>query len=187
MRANGERNPHYEATFVFDNDYAALKSDAPNVRYEDGLLLAEGESGVCRVVCFSPRHDLTLARMSVGEIVPIVETWIEEAKALGARSDIASVQIFENRGEIMGCSNPHPHGQIWASRHTPNELDAETRTQSAYFAEHGRPMLVDYLERELAARGAHRVRERRLCLPCAVLGGVAVRDDAAAQAADRRI
>ena len=151
-RANGERNPQYEATYVFDNDYAALKSDAPNERFEDGLLLAEGESGVCRVVCFSPRHDLTLARMSVGEIVPVVEAWIAEAKSLAARSDIASVQIFENRGEIMGCSNPHPHGQIWASRHTPNELDAESRTQSAYFAKHGKPMLVDYLERELATR-----------------------------------
>jgi UDPglucose--hexose-1-phosphate uridylyltransferase len=151
-RANGARNPNYEATFVFDNDFAALKADASQARFEDGLMLAEGESGVCRVVCFSPRHDLTLARMKIAEIVQVIEAWIAEAKALGSRGDISSVQVFENRGEIMGCSNPHPHGQIWASRHLPNELAVETRTQGEYFAKHGRPMLADYLARELALK-----------------------------------
>jgi len=152
LRANGERNPNYQATFVFDNDFAALKPDAPDTRFEDGLMVAEGESGTCRVICFSPRHDLTLARMSVGEIVPVIETWIALAKELGAREDIASVQIFENRGAIMGCSNPHPHGQVWASRHPPNEMILESATQTAYFAKHGRPMLADYLARELSLK-----------------------------------
>ena len=152
VRANGARNPDYSHTFVFDNDFAALKPDAPDARFDDGLLVAEGESGVCRVICFSPRHDLTLARMGVGEIASVVDAWIAEAKALGARDDIASVQIFENRGEIMGCSNPHPHGQVWASRHMPNELLLESATQGAYFAKHGRPMLSDYLAKELALK-----------------------------------
>ena len=152
LRANGARNPDYRATFVFDNDFAALKPDAPDAHFDDGLLVAEGESGVCRVICFSPRHDLTLARMPVADIVPIVDAWIAQAKELGARGDIASVQIFENRGEIMGCSNPHPHGQVWASRHMPNELSAENATQGAYFAKHGRPMLSDYLVKELALK-----------------------------------
>lgn len=149
-RANGERNPDYAATFVFDNDFAALVADAPATRFDDGgLLIAEGESGICRVVCFSPRHDLTLSRMAVADIARVVDVWVEETRDLGARPDIASVQIFENRGEVMGCSNPHPHGQIWASRHLPNELARETERQAAHLAAHGRPLLCDYLAREL--------------------------------------
>jgi len=149
VRANGARNPAYEATFVFDNDFAALKEDAPAERFEDELMIAEGESGVCRVVCFSPRHDLTLARMALPDIERVIDAWIEEARALGARPDIGAVQIFENRGEIMGCSNPHPHGQIWATRHLTNELQIETERQAAHFAVHRRPLLADYLGREL--------------------------------------
>ena len=149
IRANGARNPDYTSTFVFDNDFAALKPDAPETRIEDGLFVAEGESGLCRVVCFSPRHDLTLARMSVAEIAAVVDCWAAETKALAARPDITSVQIFENRGEIMGCSNPHPHGQIWASRHLPNEMVKEGARQQEYFTRHGRPLLADYLKREL--------------------------------------
>ena len=148
-RANGERNPNYTHTLVFDNDFAALSAAAPQTRYEDGLMVAEGESGVCRVVCFSPRHDLTLAMMDVEDIVPVVDVWVEETRTLGARDDIVSVQIFENRGEIMGCSNAHPHGQIWASRHLPNELIKETARQREHFERTGRPLLVDYLEHEL--------------------------------------
>jgi UDPglucose--hexose-1-phosphate uridylyltransferase len=150
MRASGARNPDYAHTFVFDNDFAALSATAPEARFEDGLLVAEAESGLCRVVCFSPRHDLTLAGMAVEDIARVVDVWIEETKTIGARPDIASVQIFENRGEIMGCSNPHPHGQIWASRHMPNELVKENRSQHDYFERRRRPLLVDYLERELA-------------------------------------
>ncbi len=147
-RANGAKNPAYEHTLVFDNDFAALSADAPDARHEDGLIVAEVESGVCRVVCFSPRHDLTLAGMDVDAIARVVRVWIDETKTL-ARKGNASVQIFENRGEIMGSSNPHPHGQIWASRHAPNELVKETVRQRDYFERHGRPPLADYLAREL--------------------------------------
>ena len=149
MRASGAQNPDYEHTFVFDNDFAALSSSAPDARFEDGLIVAEAESGVCRVVCFSPRHDLTLAGMTVEDISRVVDVWIDETRTLGARPDIGSVQIFENRGEIMGCSNPHPHGQIWASRHMPNELIKETKQQRAHWEKFGRPLLTDYVEREL--------------------------------------
>ena len=134
-RANGARNPAYEHTFVFDNDFAALEPNAPPERVEDGLLVAEGESGLCRVLCFSPRHDLTLARMEVADIERVVDAWVEETVNLGSRPDVAAVQIFENRGEIMGCSNPHPHGQIWATRHLPNELEKETHRQTRISAD----------------------------------------------------
>ncbi len=150
LRVSGARNPDYSHTFVFDNDFPALARDAPRTRESDGLLVAEGESGICRVLCFSPRHDLTLAGMAVADIERVVDAWVEETINLGGRPDIASVQIFENRGEIMGCSNPHPHGQIWATRHLPNELEKETRSQTDYLLKTGRPLLVDYLERELA-------------------------------------
>jgi UDPglucose--hexose-1-phosphate uridylyltransferase len=149
LRANGARNPDYPHTFVFDNDFAALKSDAPQTRIDDGLLVAKGESGVCRVLCFSPRHDLTLAGMEIADIERVVDAWVEETKNLGAREGIGAVQIFENRGEVMGASNPHPHGQIWATRHLPNELSKETRSQTEHLLKHGRPMLLDYLKREL--------------------------------------
>lgn len=150
LRANGERNPDYAATFVFDNDFASLSPDAPDERSENGLLVAEGESGVGRVLCFSPRHDLTLAMMEVADIERVVDVWVEETINLGGRPDIGAVQIFENRGEIMGCSNPHPHGQIWATRHLPNELEKETARQAEYLLAHGRPLLVDYLAQELS-------------------------------------
>lgn len=150
-RAGGIVNPAYERTFVFDNDFSALLPDTPrDGTVEDELFVAEAESGVCRVVCFSPRHDLTLARMSVAAITGVVETWIAQVAELGTRDDITSVQIFENRGAVMGCSNPHPHGQIWASRRLPNEPAKEDARQAAYFARHGRPLLIDYLDRERA-------------------------------------
>lgn len=154
-RAGGIANPAYEGTYVFDNDFAALLPDtaagpASPPASADDLLVAEPESGICRVVCFSPRHDVTLARMSVADITRVVETWQAQVAELGARDDIASVQIFENRGAVMGCSNPHPHGQIWASRHLPNEPAKEDERQRAWYADHGRPLLADYLARELA-------------------------------------
>jgi UDPglucose--hexose-1-phosphate uridylyltransferase len=149
LRVGGARNPDYRHTFVFYNDFPALQADAPADRESDGLLIAEGEPGMCRVLCFSPRHDLTLSGMEVADIERVVDAWIEETKVLGSLPDIASVQIFENRGEMMGASNPHPHGQIWATRHLPNELEKEGRRQGDYFLQHGRPLLVDYLEQEL--------------------------------------
>ena len=152
LRAGGVRNPDYSHTFVFDNDFPALKADAPAEREGEGLLVAEGESGICRVLCFSPRHNLTLAGMAVVDIERVVEAWVEETIALGGRPDISSVQIFENRGEMMGASNPHPHGQIWATRHLPNELEKEAHSQGEHLLKFGRPLLLDYLERELELR-----------------------------------
>ena len=111
-RAGGARNPAYPSTFVFNNDFAALHSETTS-KYEVGsLLLAEAEAGTCRVICFSPRHDLTIATMPTADLLNVVEVWVEQYCELGALSLINSVQIFENRGALMGASNPHPHGQI---------------------------------------------------------------------------
>ncbi|MBG8553666.1 UDP-glucose--hexose-1-phosphate uridylyltransferase [Hymenobacter guriensis] len=149
-RAGGAVNPPYTGTFVFDNDFAALTADAPvgsvNV---GGLLRAEAESGVGRVICFSPRHDLTLPEMDVAAIRGVVDVWVEQFQELGSRPNINYVQIFENKGQVMGCSNPHPHGQIWAQRTVPGEPAKETVQQAAYFQEHGRSLLTDYLALEL--------------------------------------
>ncbi len=148
-RAGGVKNPDYATTFVFDNDFAALRSDTPPGGFEtDGLLRAESEYGACRVVCFNPRHDLTLARMSVDQIVPVVDTWIEQFCALGSNPRLGYVQIFENRGEMMGASNPHPHCQIWASASLPNEPAKELAAQSDYLARTGRCLLCDYVALE---------------------------------------
>jgi UDPglucose--hexose-1-phosphate uridylyltransferase len=153
-RAEGGRNPKYSTTFVFDNDFAALQPDAADVTVEDSgkkLLLAAAESGVCRVVCFSPRHDLTLARMTASEIGGVVEVWANQYRALGELPRIQHVQIFENRGAMMGCSNPHPHGQIWATQSIPNEPRKEQEALEDYAREHHCCMLCDYVELELAA------------------------------------
>jgi UDPglucose--hexose-1-phosphate uridylyltransferase len=153
MRAGGIRTGKYTGTYVFENDYAALKLDAPRFSNDEkgkGLLVAEGENGVCRVICFSPRHDLSLAKMSVEEIRTVVDVWSEQYVELGARDDIGYVQIFENRGAMMGASNPHPHGQIWASRSVPNEIVAELGGQQAYWAEKKEVLLCAYLAMEEA-------------------------------------
>ena len=152
-RANGERNPKYTGTFVFDNDFAALipgNDGKGEVRISE-LLVARRESGVCRVVCFSPRHDLTLAEMDNAGIRQVVDLWVEEYERLGRSPDIGHVQIFENKGELMGCSNPHPHGQIWSQRSVPLEPSRESDTQQEYHARTGRTMLGDYLQAELEA------------------------------------
>ena len=152
VRAGGARTDKYTSTYVFENDYAALKLDAPRFSSDEegkGILVAEGESGVCRVICFSPRHDLTLAKMSVPEIREVVNVWAEQYRELGARDDISYVQVFENRGAMMGASNPHPHGQIWASRSIPNEVVLELRGQGEYLREHGCCLLCAYRELEV--------------------------------------
>ena len=154
-RANSERNPPYKGVFAFDNDFAALTPQAPAKEFsEDGLLIAEGEPGRCRVLCFSPRHDLTLSCMTVAEIIPVVEAWRDETMRLGALDTINYVQIFENRGAAMGASNPHPHCQIWATHSIPNEAVKESERQSAYLAQNGSCLLCDYLalEEKLAER-----------------------------------
>lgn len=154
-RAGGERNPPYEDFFVFDNDFAALRPDTPAGEYEvEGLLQARAEPGTCRVVCFSPRHDLTLAGMPADSLRRLVDLWAAQTEELGARPDIAHVQIFENRGAMMGCSNPHPHGQIWAQATVPLEVTREGARLAEYAERRGSSLLEDYtrLEVELGER-----------------------------------
>ncbi len=152
-RANGERNPAYEDVFAFDNDFAALLSDTPREEIDEGgLIVAQGEPGFCRVVCFSPRHDLTLSRMSVDDIAKVVAIWREEFARLDADPRVGYVQIFENRGAMMGASNPHPHCQIWATQNEPNEIVKESARQRDYFAARGSCLLCEYLALELAKR-----------------------------------
>ena len=152
LRANGERNPAYTATFAFDNDFAALLPESAIAPVdEDGLLVAEPATGRCRVLCFSPRHDLTLAEMDVEAIRPVVDTWAREVKTIGAEPAVRYVQVFENKGAMMGCSNPHPHGQVWATSYVPVGPARKLETQRAYFERHGSDLLGDYLRKELAA------------------------------------
>jgi UDPglucose--hexose-1-phosphate uridylyltransferase len=152
-RHGGVRNPPYTETFVFENDFAALRPDtAPAALNERGLLIAESERGVSRVVCFSPDHSLTLGRMSVREIRRVIEVWIAQYEELGGFPFIQNVQIFENRGEMMGASNPHPHCQIWANQSLPNELVKETSAQREYLNQHGSCLLCDYMAIELASK-----------------------------------
>lgn len=146
-RAAGERNPAYESTFVFTNDFAALLPDTPpSPPAASPLLQVESESGTARVICFSPRHDLTLPLMDVESIRLVVDLWGEQVADLGQRYQW--VQVFENKGAAMGASNPHPHGQLWAGSALPNEAVKEDRQQRAYFAEHGRHLLLDYADLE---------------------------------------
>ena len=149
-RANGERNPAYTGTFVFDNDFAALRPNGAEAAVDDGgLLVAHGEPGLCRVICFSPRHDLSLPDMEPPALRAVVDVWAEEYERLGSRPDIGHVQIFENKGQVMGCSNPHPHGQVWAQRSVPMHVSRESERQEAHFARHRRTLLGDYLALEL--------------------------------------
>ena len=148
-RAGGAQNPQYGGTFVFDNDYAAMRPDLPDelVDLNDrGLIRGEAERGICRVVCFSPRHDLTLATMEVPAIEAVVNLWAEQFQELGAREFINHVQVFENRGVMMGASNPHPHCQIWANAHIPNEPAKELRCQAEWLKQKGTCMLCQYAE-----------------------------------------
>jgi UDPglucose--hexose-1-phosphate uridylyltransferase len=148
-RAGGAKTPAYTSTYVFDNDFAALLSDTPSEHLDhEGLLIADSERGICRVVCFSPRHDLTLGQMSPPAIRQVVDTWTEQYTELGGIDWVRNVLIFENRGAMMGASNPHPHGQIWANERVPNEVAKELNQQRAY-AEHGGCLICDYLDVEL--------------------------------------
>jgi UDPglucose--hexose-1-phosphate uridylyltransferase len=150
-RAGGLVNPDYRSTHVFDNDFPALlPSTLPADQMVGELLVARAEKGLCRVVCFSPRHDLTLARMDRHALRGVVDVWVEEARTIGAEEGIAYVQIFENRGAAMGASNPHPHGQIWATATLPNEPARELETFRAHRASRGTCLLCDYLAVELS-------------------------------------
>ncbi len=149
-RAGGESNPDYSGVFAFVNDYSALlpESPAPDWDGESPLLKAEAARGVCRVLCYHPDHSLTLARMTTGEIRPVVDSWTEQYEELGGTSWIEYVQIFENRGAMMGASNPHPHGQIWSTGFVPDEPAEETRAQREHLALTGQCLLCSYLATE---------------------------------------
>ncbi|GGZ01843.1 UDP-glucose--hexose-1-phosphate uridylyltransferase [Pseudoduganella plicata] len=149
-RVNGEKNPEYTGTFVFENDFAALKPDTPEAAPDaDPLFQTMSVRGTSRVICFSPDHSATLPQLSAEAIEQVVDTWCEQAADLGRT--YRWVQVFENKGAAMGCSNPHPHGQIWANSFLPNLPAAEHREQTAYHARHGRSLLLDYVEREAQA------------------------------------
>ena len=149
-RSEGAVNPVYTNPFVFTNDFSALLADTPaGGSNEQDLLVSKSEAGICRVICFSPNHSLTLPLMEVADIEKVIQLWKEEFTSLSAHENIRYIQIFENKGDIMGCSNPHPHGQIWASTSVPVELQKETSQQQQYFEKHGRSLLSDYLTLEL--------------------------------------
>ena len=150
-RISGIKNPDYQGPYIFTNDHAALLEDAPHFSHSHGgLLKAESEAGCCKVICFTPRHDLTLAQMSVSEIKQVIDLWTQEYAKLAQQESIKYVQIFENKGAIMGCSNPHPHGQIWAQQSVPSELCNElTHMQAHYRKKNQSPLLIDYLQLEL--------------------------------------
>ncbi len=149
-RMDGSVNPDYKQAYSFVNDFSALLAETPvgNVN-EDNLLVANSESGICKVICFSPNHQLTLPLMETNDIVAVINLWKEEFTTLAAKENIKYIQIFENKGEIMGCSNPHPHGQIWASSSVPLEIEKESKQQLTYFQKNGTSLLSNYLQLEL--------------------------------------
>ena len=149
-RITGGTNPNYESCYVFDNDFPALLKDevSSDVAQED-LFKINPERGINRVICFSPKHNVTLAEMEVSEIENVVRVWKEQYLELGAISYINHVQIFENKGSVMGCSNPHPHGQIWAQSSLPTQVKRTQDNLLKYFQKTGKSLLKDYLESEL--------------------------------------
>ena len=149
-RASGDVTPNYESTFSFINDYSALLKEGPEEGYENGFLKSEPETGICKVICFSPNHSLTLPLMSVAEITNVVQLWKKEYQELGSTEGINHVQIFENKGDIMGCSNPHPHGQIWSQSTIPGMVMQKQVQQKAYWDKHQKSLLGSYIEQELA-------------------------------------
>ena len=151
-RISGDVNPDYKDVFVFTNDFAALQKDSPTFNVNDGLFQAKSETGICKVICFSPDHSKSLAEMEVEDIAKVVKAWQEEYTELGNNDMINYVQIFENKGAVMGCSNPHPHGQIWSQSTLPNEVDKKDKHQKAYFDKNKTSLLGDYLQQELKAK-----------------------------------
>lgn len=149
-RSDGTINPPYIDSFVFLNDFSALLKDTPDGEInEQNLLVAKSERGICKVIAFTAKHHVTLPEMSVAEIVKVVEVWQHEYNELKKNEWIKYIQIFENKGEIMGCSNPHPHGQIWAQGSIPLEIAKETATQKKYYDAHNKSLLSAYLAVEL--------------------------------------
>ena len=156
-RANGTLTPVYADVYAFDNDFGALLPYTSDAEFSEGLLRAKGEKGRCRVICFSPDHSLTLPDMELSAIEKVIELWQKEYQELGSQPFINHVQIFENKGAIMGCSNPHPHGQIWAQSSIPQEAAKKVVQQKKYWQQHQSSLLGDYLQQELATE------ERLVC------------------------
>ena len=148
-RINGEQNPEYKGVFVFTNDFGALQTKSPKISVNKGLFKAESELGICKVICFSPDHSLSLAEMEVKDIDAVISTWQKEYISIGSNDMINYVQIFENKGAAMGCSNPHPHGQIWCQSSLPNEVLKKDQCQSDYNIKNKSSLIGDYLKQEL--------------------------------------
>ena len=152
-RAGGKINPQYHDTFVFKNDFSSLLADTPFGKIEEsGLFIAKSEKGLCKVICFSHRHDLTVPQMSLDKIRKVIDVWTAEYEELGKNEMINHVQIFENKGSMMGCSNPHPHCQIWAQENIPVEVSKEQVQQTVYFENNKKTLLSDYLKAELTKK-----------------------------------
>lgn len=153
-RVGGEKNPDYKTPYVFTNDFAALKPEevSSHKSSENSFFKSEPESGICRVVCFSPRHDLTLPEMELPHIEKVIETWATQYAELGKLPHINHIQIFENKGSVMGCSNPHPHGQIWAQKSLPTIVQKLDIQQKKYFDQHKTTLLGDYVTQEIQAQ-----------------------------------
>jgi UDPglucose--hexose-1-phosphate uridylyltransferase len=149
-RVGGEINPDYRDTFVFRNDFGALNEDAPEGAYMEGeFFIARSEKGICKVICFSPHHSKTIPELSQEAVSKVVKTWKREYEDLGSKPFINYVQIFENKGEVMGCSNPHPHGQIWAQESIPDEPYKKQMNFKDYYDRRGSNMVSDYVKEEL--------------------------------------
>lgn len=154
VRANGEVNPQYTSSFVFENDFAALKQEEIDFKEIDKTTFfkVKPERGISRVVCFSPTHNITLPEMELSSIEEIIRTWQREYADLGNVDYINYVQIFENKGSVMGCSNPHPHGQIWAQSSLPTQIEKTQNSLKTYYEKNGSNLLLDYLKKELEAK-----------------------------------
>ena len=150
IRANGEKNDNYSSTYSFINDYSSLNINQIDENSIDGLLEARSEKGICKVICYSPNHSQTMSKMSVGEIKSVINLWREEYKSLGLLKEINHVQIFENKGEMMGCSNPHPHGQVWAQETVPHIVQKKDLNQKNFFSKNNKSLLKTYIDQELS-------------------------------------
>lgn len=148
-RAGNAVNPPYTKPYVFTNDFSALLPDTPSEKSNEPFFISHTEQGLCKVMCFSPRHDLTIPQMELTDIQQVIHTWIDEYRELATLPAINYIQIFENKGSIMGCSNPHPHCQIWASQSIPVEVEKEQKQQEAYYTQHKTTLLGDYIAAEL--------------------------------------
>lgn len=148
-RMSGEENPDYTGAYIFDNDFPALSSGALPKLESDPLLVREAERGTCRVICYSPDHAGRMATMTTAQIGDVINTWTAQFAEFDQRGDVGAVTIFENHGEMAGASNPHPHGQIWATHSVPNELAKEDDRQRDWMSAHGAPLLAEYLQHEI--------------------------------------